>query len=134
MRLPHGSKKVAERALDHRRAQFQYACAVIDHQAEMALLVRPLAAPPAQRQELVAHLDERHGETAVIVAMATPKREREDRAIEIKRCSHVADLKCDMVDADEPRLAILRHVAPFHIVISPELNVGRWLSFDGFQS
>ena len=65
-----------------------------------AVLVRRLRASARQRQELVAHVDERH------LPAAAPQRQRtEDRLPEVKRLVDVVHLERDVVHAHEPRHA-----------------------------
>jgi hypothetical protein len=71
--------------------------AAVDDEAEMAVAVRRLRSPLRERDELVAHVDERHPAT-------TPaKPEVEDAAVERERLLDVTDLEGDVVDADEAR-------------------------------
>ena len=59
----------------------------------VAVLVRRLHF--AQRQELVAHVDER------LALAASAQREAEDLAVEGERLLDVADFERDVIDADE---------------------------------
>ena len=61
----------------------------------MAAVVGSLAAALGQRQELVAHVDERHPPGAAA------QREVEQAAVELERLLDVADLERDVVDADQ---------------------------------
>ena len=62
----------------------------------MAPVVGRLRAALGERDELVAHLEERHpGDAAAQL-------ELEDRAVELERRVEVADLERDVVDAEQP--------------------------------
>ena len=62
----------------------------------MALVVGGLVAWLGDRQELVAHVDERHP------APAPAEREREEPAVEVERFLDAPDLDRDVVDPDQP--------------------------------
>ena len=79
--------------------------AVVDHQAEVPVLVLRLGPARGQGDELIAHVDERH-------ARAAPaQRELEQPPVERERLVDVADLERDVVDADQTRLAAPRPCA-----------------------
>ena len=68
---------------------------VVDDEAEVAAVVGRLAAALGERQELVAHVDERHARSAAA------ELECEQAAVEIECLVEVADLERDVVDAYE---------------------------------
>ena len=72
--------------------------AVVDDEAEVAVLVLGLRAAGGERDELIAHVDERHARAAAA------QRELEQPAVEGERLVDVADLERDVVDADQTRL------------------------------
>jgi hypothetical protein len=65
----------------------------------VAAVVGGLRAPGRERDELVAHVDERHARAAAA------QLEVEDRAVEVERLVDVADFQGDVVQADGPWLA-----------------------------
>jgi hypothetical protein len=73
------------------------AIAVVDDETDVARLVRGLTPAVREREELVAHVDERH---APPVPAAQP--DVEDPPVEVECLVEVADLDRDVVDADEP--------------------------------
>ena len=64
----------------------------------MAVLVGWLRAPAREREELVAHVDERHP------VRAAAQRELEQLAVERERLVDVADLERDVVDPNKPSI------------------------------
>ena len=75
---------------------------VVDDEAEVPGIVRRLRAPLRERQELVAHVEERHpGDPPAEL-------ELEDRAVEAQRLVEVADLERHVVDPEQSRT--LAHV------------------------
>ena len=68
---------------------------VVDDEAEVPRAVRLLRAALHQRNELVAHVDERHP------SPAASQLELEESSVELERLVDVADLERDVVDADE---------------------------------
>ena len=64
----------------------------------MAVLVGRLGAPAREREELVAHVDERHP------VRAAAQRELEQLTVERERLVDVADLERDVIDPHEPSL------------------------------
>ena len=64
----------------------------------MAVLVGRLGAPSREREELVAHVDERHP------VRAAAQRELEQLTVERERLVDVADLERDVIDPHEPSL------------------------------
>ena len=106
MWLPQGSMKSSPRAgqdlgarLLERPAQRR---PVVDHEAEMAVLVLRLRAAGRERDELIAHVDERHARAPAA------QRELEQPAVEGQRRVDVADLECHVVEADQTRLGGFR--------------------------
>ena len=89
---------------------------VIDHQAEMAAVVRRLPAALLQGDELVAQIDEGHG-----VGLAAQV-EGEETAVERQRLFDVPDLQCDMVEADGAGLV---NSVIWILLRQPEHQVGR---------
>src|SRR6185312_9612206 len=79
--------------------------AIVDDKADMALLLALDGVIGDQRHvdELIAHVDE-----GVALTLAA-QREVEDPAIPGQRLVDIADLDCDMVDADQPRLLCFGH-------------------------
>src|SRR5581483_9408404 len=69
---------------------------VVDYQAEVPGLIRRLGAPGGQRDELVAHVDERH-----TAAVAAPQLELEEAPVPGQGVVDVPDLQGDVVDADQ---------------------------------
>ena len=72
--------------------------AVVDHEPEVAVVVRALAAALGEREELVARVQERHP------AHAPAQLEVQPAPVELQRRVEVAHLERDVVDADQPRL------------------------------
>ena len=72
----------------------------------MPVVVGSLRAPLGQREELVAHADERHSRDARL------ELDVEDAAVELERLVEVADLEGDMVDSYEPRRAAISLSCP----------------------
>ena len=62
----------------------------------MARVVGRLRPPLGERQELVAHVEERHPRDPAA------ELELEDRAVELERRVEVADLERDVVDPEQP--------------------------------
>lgn len=75
---------------------------VVHHEAEVAMVVGRLRAAFAERDELVAHVQEGHARGA------PAQLEVEDSSVEGKRLPEVTDLERHVVHADESRL---RHVS-----------------------
>jgi hypothetical protein len=73
---------------------------VVDDEAKVAVVVRRLGATLRQRDELIAHVDERHPRHA------SAKLELEDPPVEGQRFVHVFDLERDVVDADQACLVV----------------------------
>ena len=71
---------------------------VVDDEPEVAVLVGRLRAPLRERDELVAHVDERHP------VRAAAQRELEQLTVERERLVDVADLERDVIDPHEPSL------------------------------
>src|SRR5262249_51212305 len=99
--------EVKERPLDERNAGSLEGGArrllVVDHEAEMATIVRRLSAPLLEGDELVAQIDEGHG-----VALAA-QLEREEVAVERQCLLDVCHLQRDVVEAYHARLRRLSH-------------------------
>src|SRR3546814_1076531 len=76
------------------RQRLAHRLLVVDHQAEVAVVVGRLAAALLQREELVAEIDEGGG-----LAPAA-QLEIEQAAIEGQRLVDIADLEGDMVETD----------------------------------
>jgi hypothetical protein len=91
--------------------------AVVDHEAEVPVLVRRLRAALGQRDELVAHVDERHG------VAAPAQGEFEQLPVERERRLDVADLERDMVDPDQARPGARTRCA--HALTPPRTHPGR---------
>ena len=72
--------------------------AVVDDQTEVTLVVGGLSPARAQREELVAEIDERHRR-----ADAAPQLEVDQARVPGERLVDVADLEGDVVDPDRPR-------------------------------
>ena len=70
---------------------------VIDDQTEVTVPVRRLRSALRERDELVAHVDERHPR------QTTAQLELEDPAVEVERVVDALDLERDMVDPDRTR-------------------------------
>ena len=73
---------------------------VVDYEPEVPSIVRRLAPSLAERDELVAHVDERHPRLAIDAAHL------EDRAVERQRRLEVADLERNVIDAHEAGTAL----------------------------
>ncbi len=71
---------------------------VVDDEAEVPLAVDVRVRVAGERDELVAHVDERH-----LRADATAQLELEEAAVPRERLVDVADLERDVVDPDEAR-------------------------------
>jgi hypothetical protein len=74
--------------------------AVVDDDPDVALLIRRLRPPFRERDELVAHVDERHPPPA------PAQRQLEDPGVEVERLLDAADLEGDVVDADEASASV----------------------------
>ena len=101
MKLPHGSRKslpFPNSSTPASRAAASAASLVVDDEAEVPVVVGSLRAAFGQREELVAHADERHPRDARLHL------DVEDAPVELERLVEVADLEGDMVDSDQPRL------------------------------
>ncbi|WP_353622807.1 hypothetical protein [Aliirhizobium terrae] len=59
----------------------------------MTIAVRPLMSTTAQRDELIAHIDERHRDTARIVFMAASKVGGENTSVEMQRLLDIPDFE-----------------------------------------
>ena len=98
--LPHGIEEVEAAAGEDLGARLLEGAAgglhVVHHQPEVAAVVGRLAASLGDRDELIAHVDERHP------GHAAAQLELEDLAVELERRVEVADLERDVVDPDEP--------------------------------
>jgi hypothetical protein len=74
-----------------------HAFLVVDDEAEVPRTVRGLGSSRRKRDELVSHVDERHG------GDTSAQFEVEETAVPGKRLVYVANLERNVVDADEPR-------------------------------
>src|SRR5262245_35689389 len=92
-------QEIEKRPVHHARARGlgepAHARTVVDHQAKMPAAVPVRLLGLAQRQELVAHIDES------LALAAAAQREAEDAAVEGKCLLDVADFKRNVIDADK---------------------------------
>ena len=72
-------------------------CLVVDDEPEVPLRVRRLRAPACERDELVAHVDERHRAPDPAAQL-----ELEEPAVPRECLVEVAHFERNVVDADEP--------------------------------
>ena len=84
------------------------ALAVVHDEPDVAVAVRLLRTSLAERDELVAGVDECHA------APAATERQLEDGAVELERSVEVVDFQCDVVEPDERADARSRHL-PFSV-------------------
>lgn len=82
--------------------------AVVDDDANMPMSIRVRRGGLHEGDELVAHVDE-----GLVFALSS-KCELEDPAVESERLLHVADLKRDVVYANQRGLARSQHFVQFH--------------------
>ena len=98
-RFPHGSLKWTPRPLEDLEARALgvalHRLLVVDDEAEVAVVVGRLPASLADREELVAQVDERHPRHA------PAQLEVEEPRVELQRLVEVADLERDVVDPDQ---------------------------------
>ncbi len=102
--------EVEERPRQHFDACFDQRSAdgvlVVDHEPEMATIVRRLVASLLEREELVAQIDERH-------LLAFPaKPELEYPRVERQRFLYVAHLERNVIETDGARFFGFRHEDP----------------------
>jgi hypothetical protein len=111
VRCPFRSTSATGQDLDAERLErLAHRGAVVDHQAEVPVLILRLRSLRGQRNELIAHVDERHGPAA------PAQREFEQSSIERERLVDVADFQRNVVDADQarPTRGVLGHaLTPF---------------------
>ena len=94
--LPHGSRNELppKMSIPASRADSEHGVAVVDDEAEVARRVRPLRAALREREELVAHVDERHPRDP------SAQLQLEQAPVEVERLVDRADLERDVVDPD----------------------------------
>ena len=90
---PRARKKLDPARLE----QLAYRLLVIDDEPKMARRVGAARTAVTERQELVAHIEERHP------GLALDAPQLENRAIERDRLLEIADLERDVVDPDQMR-------------------------------
>jgi hypothetical protein len=100
MWLPHGSRRVPAEDLDPGLAgRRKHGLPVVDHEPDMPSGVRGLRPSLGERDELVAHVDERHpADSAAQLNLEQP-------AVEGQRLVDRPDLERDVVHADRARHA-----------------------------
>jgi predicted RNA-binding protein YlqC (UPF0109 family) len=98
-------KEIEKVAVDHFRTSLHGEVSdmgsVIDHKPQMPIAIRLLMSTAAERDELIAHIDEGHDRTVRVVLVASPKLEGKYASVETQCPFDITDLQSDMVQADQ---------------------------------